>query len=143
HPPLWLGWKWPTVGFLPLLALLTIANLMWHLDALGVVAGDAERGEILPLDLVSLMIVVMGGRLIPGYTRAMLIPLRRPKDPARELWSVVIAIALILADQAHAPRIAGAAALLLGGVQAVRLAGWRSFAASSRPILLVLHLGFG
>jgi uncharacterized protein involved in response to NO len=142
RPPLWAGLKWPTLGFLPLLAAFFAADLLWHLEACGILPGGAARGEWLALDLVTLMIVVMAGRLVPGYTRAALIPLRQPKDPGRERASVVLAVALLAADQLGWDMACGIAAAALGGMQAWRLSGWRSAAVVRRPLLLVLHLGF-
>lgn len=142
-PPLWRGLKWPTVGFLPLLSMLFLAELLWHLDALGRLPGGAAAGTRLAVDLFTLMIVVMAGRLVPGYTRAMLIPVRTPKDPGRERASVAIAVALLVFDQLGWSAASGAAALALGALQAWRLAGWRTRDVLRRPILLVLHLGYG
>ncbi|MBX6366911.1 MAG: NnrS family protein [Rhodospirillales bacterium] len=142
-PPLWRGFKWPTVGFLPLLLMLFVAELLWHLDALGRFPGGAAAGTRLAVDLFTLMIVVMAGRLVPGYTRAMLIPVRTPKDPGRERASVGIAVALLVFDQVDWSAGVAAAALALGALQAWRLAGWRTRDVLSRPILLVLHLGYG
>lgn len=141
-PPLWSGRKWPTIGFVPLLAALFAGNLSWHLDRLGLLPGAAARGEGLALDLYTLMIAVMAGRLVPGYTRAMLIPLRRPKDPAREAWSAALGIGLLAADQFGWLMLAGGFALALAGLQALRLAGWRTRAALRHPLVIVLHLGF-
>jgi uncharacterized protein involved in response to NO len=140
-PPLWSGFKWPTVGFLPLLLCIFLANLLWHLEAIGVLSDGAQASTFLAVDLFTLMMVVMAGRLVPGYTRAMLIPIRKPKDPAREQASIALGIALLLSDQLHWSTTAGSAALALGGLQAWRLAGWRTQDVLRRPILLVLHLG--
>jgi uncharacterized protein involved in response to NO len=141
-PPLWVSFKWPTFGFLPLLGALLVGNLLWHLDQIGVVPGGAERGELLALDLFVLMMVVMAGRLVPGYTRAMLIPLRHPKDPWRERWSIGLGVVLLLSDQLGRQEILGVAAIALGALQAWRLAGWRTADVLRRPLLLVLHVGF-
>jgi uncharacterized protein involved in response to NO len=141
-PPLWTSFKWPTLGFVPLLLALFAANLVWHLGAAGVVAAGPRLGAFLALDLFILMLAVMAGRLVPGYTRAMLIPLRYPKDPAREKASIVLALVLLVADLLSWPVIAAAAALVLGLLQGWRLAGWRTARTLDRPILLVLHIGF-
>ena len=87
--------------------------------------------------------VVMAGRLIPGYTRAMLIPLRQPKDPGREKASIVLAMLLLMADLSGWREGIGLAAIALAALQAWRLSGWRTIAVFRHPILLVLHIGFG
>jgi uncharacterized protein involved in response to NO len=142
-PPLWTSFKWPTAGFIPLLGCVFLANLLWHLEALDLVSWGARTGAFLAVDLFTLMIVVMAGRLVPGYTRAMLIPVRAPKDPLRERWSVIIAILLLVSDAAGWTIPSGLAALALGALQAWRLALWRTRDVVRRPLLLVLHVGFG
>jgi uncharacterized protein involved in response to NO len=141
-PSLWASFKRPTIGFAPLLACIFTANLLWHLDALGVASWGARAGELLVIDLFTLMIVVMAGRLVPGYTRAMLIPVRQPKDPIREKWSIGIALALLVSDALQWSALAGLFALALGALQAWRLALWRTRDVIRRPLLLVLHAGF-
>jgi uncharacterized protein involved in response to NO len=141
-PPLWKSPKWPTIGFAPLLGLLCIANLLWHLDAGGRLPGGARAGEMLALDSFVLMIVVIAGRLVPGYTRAMSIPIRKPKDPEREAASILIGLALLAFDQLGWKTGIGLSALALAALQIWRLAGWRTADVLSRPTLLVLHIGF-
>jgi uncharacterized protein involved in response to NO len=141
-PPLWKSPKWPTIGFAPLLGSLSFANLLWHLDAWGALPGAARAGERLAVDLFILMITVIAGRLVPGYTRAMSIPVNKPKDPGRETASIAIGLALLIFDQLGWRAGIGLSALALGALQLWRLAGWRTVEVLSRPILLVLHLGF-
>jgi uncharacterized protein involved in response to NO len=142
RPALWRGWKWPTIGFLPLGAVLTVANLLFHAGAAGLVAGGEALGLGLALDLYALMIAVMAGRLVPGYTRAMLIPVRTPRHAGLELGSVALLVGVALAALAGLDAVAGALALAAGVLQAARLAGWRTIDVLRRPLLLVLHLGY-
>jgi uncharacterized protein involved in response to NO len=141
-PALWKSPKWPTIGFVPLLGCLCFADLLWHLDAIGKLPGGAHAGEWLALDLFVLMIVVIAGRLVPGYTRAMSIPIRKPKDPGREVASILAGLALLAFDQLGWGIGIGLAALALSALQLWRLAGWRTVEVLSRPALLVLHIGF-
>lgn len=141
-PPFWRRPKFPTTAFLPLLLAFTAANVAFYLDALGVLPGISERALRLSVDLIALMIAVIAGRLVPGYTRAMLIPLKAPRHAGYEAASVASLLALILGDAAQRPRLAGTAALIAAALQAARLAGWRTGAVLRRPLLLILHIGF-
>jgi len=141
-PPFWRRPKWPTAGFPALLLALAAADLAFWLDALGIFPGGAEHSLRLAVELIALMIAVIAGRLVPGYTRAMLIPLRAPRHAGLEAASVAALLLLIAADTAGWPRLAGGAALLAAALQAWRLAGWRTGAVLGRPLLLILHLGF-
>jgi len=53
--------------FLPLLAVLALANLATHLDALGLLAGIGSPALLIALDLFILMIGLIGGRIVPTF----------------------------------------------------------------------------
>jgi uncharacterized protein involved in response to NO len=56
------------LAFIPLLGLLMGANLLFHLDALGLIQGSAVRGLYLGIDTLALIIVMIGDRVIPSFT---------------------------------------------------------------------------
>ena len=58
--------------FLAVLIVLFAANLLVHLDLLGFAPGLARRGVFLGLHLILLLIVIMGGRVIPFFTERAL-----------------------------------------------------------------------
>ena len=57
---------------LPCLALLAVANGLFHLGLLGHIAGGLQTGIDLGLLAVLLIIVILTGRLMPFFTRARL-----------------------------------------------------------------------
>jgi uncharacterized protein involved in response to NO len=123
-------------------------NLAYHLDALGLVADAAFRGQIVALDLFALMIAIVGGRIVPAFTRNALglagdqsgIP-ARPRIDAAAIVSVAL---VVLADAGGGTDpVIGALALAAAVLNAVRLAGWRTGRTLDKPILAVLHLGYG
>ena len=64
--------------FLPLLAVLWSADLLVHADLLGLAPNLARKGVFLGLDVIILVIVIMGGRVIPFFTeRALSVVLKR------------------------------------------------------------------
>ena len=58
--------------FLPLLAALWAANFFVHAELLDLVPNLARKGIFLGLDLIVLLIVIMGGRVIPFFTERAL-----------------------------------------------------------------------
>jgi len=133
------------LGFVPLLGLLAAANAAVHLEALGVLAPDAAAGGTrAALDTIVLIMVVMGGRVIPFFTGNALPEAGVRRVPAAERASVVLVAAMLLADLAPIPPAVPAVCALLGSAaSAWRMAGWRGLATRSRPILWVLHLAYG
>ncbi len=134
--------------FLALLALVWAGNLMVHLDWSDLWPGAAPRGLRVGLLAVASMIAVIGGRVIPAFTRnAMLrtgretgLPVcRKPAEGAGIAAAILlpVCVALGLPDPALAM-----VALIAGLAQAVRLAGWRGGWTLGQPILWGLHLAF-
>jgi uncharacterized protein involved in response to NO len=145
--PLVRAGKARNTAFLALLLLLTAANLMFRLDWLGVAPGLAERGIALAVGVVLTMTAVIGGRIIPTFTRNALKPRGRDggigSPPALDAAAIGLTLAMVAADLA-APGSAWAGALALGAAlaHAARLARWGGARTLGVPILWVLHLAY-
>jgi len=93
-------------------------------------------------------VAVLGGRLIPAFTRNAMRQSGRetglPQSHHRvEVAGIVSAILLPLFVAAGAPdQLVAAIALVAGTAQAARLAGWRGGWTLGRPILWSRHLAF-
>lgn len=131
--------NWRNLGFVVLLGLLFGTNLLFH------VGGPAwySRASRLAIDVVLMVIVVMGGRVIPSFTEnALHVTAAR----ARVLeWGSLVSIAIVTALQLFASdgRVTGGAMIVAGVVNGARMLGWHSIATRRQPILWVLHLGYG
>ncbi len=95
------------------------------------------------LDLVLLVMVVMGGRVIPGFTNNAVPEARARRLPALEFGAVASVAAVLALDLAGFGRAAGFAALAAALIHAARLALWSPLATRGRPILWILHLSYG
>ena len=124
------------------LAAMTGANLIVHLDANGVLTGWGLRGLHLMLYLVLFLLLMISGRVLPFFTEAALPGFRSRRRAWVEKATFLLAGALAAASLATDPVWTGIAALLLGGVQAVRLSGWYTPRIFGIPILWVLHSGY-
>jgi len=130
------------MAFLLILAALTGTNLLMHQQALGE-GSHAAQGLQAGLGLVILVIVVMGGRVIPFFTRNPL-PGMEPR-----IWPPVEAAAIALVVALVAGELLGLPAPLLGGIafcagtaQLIRLAGWYDPRIWRHPIIWVLHAAY-
>ncbi|AUH66561.1 NnrS family protein [Paracoccus zhejiangensis] len=130
-----------------MLTLLWTANLMLHLDWLGLAStgGQGLRGGLL---ILCAMIAVLGGRVTPAFTRNALQREGRtgalPVDqPVLTGAGIALAILTALAALAGLPDpLTGGLALLAGLVAALRLSGWSGLQTARQPILWSLHLGY-
>jgi uncharacterized protein involved in response to NO len=135
------------VPIVVLVLLLGAADLADYLGMTGFAVPDGA-GIRAALALVVLMISLIGGRIIPSFTRNWLARRvseeRLPGQPGRFDFSVIGFTALALAAWIAAPeaRLSGALLLLAGLLQAVRLARWKGWLTLKEPLVLILHVGY-
>jgi uncharacterized protein involved in response to NO len=130
--------------FLPLMLGLFAANLLVHLELLGLVPGIARAGIFLGLYLIILLIVIMGGRVIPFFTERALPGVVIKRRPVIEWLAPLTVIAFMLAELLFPnSEVAGALAGLAGIINGIRVVSWYSHRYWQVPLLWVLHLGYG
>ncbi|HEX6636303.1 MAG TPA: NnrS family protein [Steroidobacteraceae bacterium] len=135
------------------LPILGVITLLWLIDAAfmrALATGDlllAAGAARVAIDLVLMLVVVIGGRIVPAFTGNALRKRGAAVAPVSRGWVEFVAIGsvaaivvcdLLLPDS----RVAGALAAIAGVAHAVRLAGWRSFRVRGEPILWVLHVAY-
>jgi uncharacterized protein involved in response to NO len=126
-------------------AALGLADLAFHLEAS--TTGAAEISVRIAVSLMILLILLIGGRVIPAFTRNWLAARKAPRLPATfsALDAVGMAAAAggLLAWTALPDAMATAGLLGLAGIlAAVRLSRWCGLSTLSEPLLLVLHFAF-
>ena len=143
------GKNWRNLPMLGALSLLLLGNLLVHFDALGI-AETGGLGNRIGIATLLLLISLVGGRIIPSFTRNWLTKMRPEIAPpaapeGRFDRAVLVVTALALAIWAIAPDAAATpwAALVAGVVLAVRLSRWRGLRTGREPLLLILHVGYG
>lgn len=143
-PAFWTVWKWPNGVFLPLLLGFWVVDLVVHLSGrqVATLLRTPDLGAS-GIDLAVLLLVVIGGRLVPGYTGATLTHIRPARQLAIELTSVGILIAIAVLHAASLETWAGLCLLLVSALQGVRMFAWHSWETLRRPLLWILHLGYG
>lgn len=140
--PIWQGKNRTNRWFLAILIAMAVAQCLVHLEAIDGLP-TARAGLRLMLDLVVLLLILVGGRVLPFFTeRAVAQAKPRNRRPV-ETASYVLAIALIAADLVipHSPATATVSAAL-AVTQAARLAGWHDPRVWRTPILWVLYTGY-
>ena len=139
--------QWRNLPILVLVLVLAGANLMIHLAVLDAWRPGLEIGGALGLFTIVLLITIIGGRIVPVFTRNALQRAGKAADietpPLLTIagnLSVATAGILIVFTSAHAA--AGIAALTAAALAAVRLAMWRGWSAWRMPLVWVLHLAY-
>ena len=130
--------------FLPLTAVFWLANLLVHLAILGFAPMLAQQVVFLGLNLVVLLIVIMGGRVIPIFTEGALPGARIKRWSVVEWFAIISVIAFSFGEFLFIdPRIAGVFAGVAAIANGIRLGGWYTNRLWRVPLLWVLHLGYG
>jgi len=129
--------------FLFVLTALTIANLMVHLQMLGITEQTANSGIYLAVYLIVLLISILGGRVIPFFTERGVAGVTTRQWKPVEYLSFASLIVLMILVVSHAPPAAVIVfALLAATGHGIRLSGWYRKPVWTVPLLWVLHLGY-
>jgi uncharacterized protein involved in response to NO len=125
--------------------VLIAGNVVFHYEA--IVYGGADAGVRIGLGAVILLIVLIGGRIIPSFTRNWLNranPGRLPHSFSQyDTTCVVLSAAALLAWMASPGHALSGTLLLVAGVlQAMRLARWAGERTLAERLVLILHIGY-
>ncbi|HVL72397.1 MAG TPA: NnrS family protein [Beijerinckiaceae bacterium] len=138
------GRNWRNLKVLAILALLLAGNVIFHVEAQ---AGAAAYGSRLGIAAAIALIALIGGRIVPSFTRNWLArqgPGRLPAPFDRFDLAAMGIAGLALAAWVVAPDAAatGLALLAAAAAQATRLARWAGERTFGERIVLILHVGY-
>jgi uncharacterized protein involved in response to NO len=142
------GRNWRNLIVLGMLAVFVLGNALFHWEAAR--GGYAAQGYGLRLGLGAgvMMIAVIGGRIVPSFTRNWLVkrgPGRLPVPPMQRFdkLSLLALLAALLAWVSAPYHVATGFVLLLAGLlHLVRLARWAGDRTLAEPLVTVLHVGY-
>jgi uncharacterized protein involved in response to NO len=126
------------------LLVLACGNALWWLGALTLDGLTILRAQRVTLDVIALLIMVIGGRIIPGFTANAAPGVSARARNGFDVLGIAALVGLLAVD-VIAPRsqLASLLAALAAVLNLARLWGWGGSACLARPILWVLHVGFG
>lgn len=134
----------PIVG---MVLLFGVANGLDHLAAAGILLDPAVPWQ-LGVALVTILISLIGGRIVPSFTRNWLakrgVRNGLPEQPGRFDLIVIGLTAFALLAWISAPTgwLPGLLLAFAAIAQAVRLARWRGWKAAADTLVLILHVGY-
>jgi uncharacterized protein involved in response to NO len=139
------GSNWRNLRVIVMVTLLLAGNVAFHLEAH--FNGSAEYGTRVGIAAIVLLIAVIGGRIVPSFTRNWLArenPGRLPASFARFDGAVILFSAATLALWIALPasQITGAALFAAGVLHIVRLARWAGDRTWRDRLVLILHVGY-
>lgn len=138
------GRNWRNLPVCALVTVFALANVAFHLPK--TIVDDA--GVRLALGAASVLIALIGGRIVPSFTRNWMKARALSPEPALfgpvdrlALGLTVVGAALWVAAPQAA--LAGLTLGLAGVAHLARLVRWRGWRAAAEPLVWILHLGYG
>ncbi len=129
--------------FIGLLVIMAAAAALTHLAQLQIAAVPAWLGLRIALDVILLVMTVLGGRVIPMFTRNGVPGALVRSSALVERVVPVSAVALLLCDLVAAPMPIVAIVVAIGAAaQAVRVLLWRPWQTRHVPLVWILHAGY-
>lgn len=142
------GKSWRNLKVLGLIASLAFANGLFHAEALGGGFAADGVGARLATAVAVMLIIVIGGRIVPSFTRNWLAkhaPGRDEPTPFGRFDTVSMALSLAaLASWAIARtyEFTTFACLIAGALNTIRLARWQGWRCGGEALVWILHVGF-
>jgi uncharacterized protein involved in response to NO len=139
------GQNWRNLKVLIPVSVLALANAGFHLEAH--VFGVADMATRLGVATILVLLMLIGGRIIPSFTRNWLArenPGRLPVPFGRfdALTIVVSTAALFIWIVTPRGDLAGAALLLAGVLQLLRIGRWAGDRTVRDRLVLILHVAY-
>ena len=139
------GKNWRNLKVLVPVTLLGLANVLFHFEVMHEGATDVSRR--LGIAVLIFLIMLIGGRIVPSFTRNWLAKRGAVKMPVPfgrfdALSLVSGAIALIAWVLSPWSVLTGAALLAAGLLHVLRLGRWRGAACLRNPLLFMLHAAY-
>lgn len=140
------GRNWKNAPVALMVSLLGLANAADHAANAGLLPHDF--GQRLALGVAATMIALIGGRIVPSFTRNWLVKKGETVLPAAfdvldKAALAAMAVAALFWITVPESGSTSAALIAAGGLAAARLARWRGHRTWREPILLILHVGYG
>lgn len=135
--------SWNSMPLVIVLLLLACANIAFHAAAHNFIPISPLQAVEAGLLFVVLIEMIIGGRVVPGFTANAIPGAWRWRSMWLHRGSFSLAAAAFLADTFHAPApLTGMLALLAGIAVAVQAIGWNPLAARGNPMLWILHAAY-
>lgn len=139
------GRKWSNLPVVALVSLFGADNVAFHVEAH--VNGGADYSTRFAVALVITLISLIGGRIVPSFTRNWLARQQggRMPSPFGRLDAVIVAasvFSLVAWIAAPASKVTGAMLLIAGLLHAMRLARWAGDRTVSDRLVFILHLAY-
>lgn len=142
------GQNWRNLKVLMILGVFIAGNALFHWEAAQGAFAAEGFGSRIGLSSALMLIAVIGGRIVPSFTRNWLAqrgPGRLPVPPEQRFDQIALAallLALVTWTLVPERPFAGLALVVAGAAQLARMMRWAGDRTAGEPLVLVLHLAY-
>jgi uncharacterized protein involved in response to NO len=140
------GRNWRNLPVIGILTAFDLANLISYLPLWSSI--DSSLGQQLALATLAAAITLIGGRIVPSFTRNWL--MKNGGEPFPAPFGMIDRLAILttvtgMSIWAFLPAhmLTGVLLALAGVFQALRLSRWQGLRTFGEPLLIILHIGYG
>ncbi|WP_067982471.1 NnrS family protein [Neptuniibacter pectenicola] len=128
--------------FVPILLSFFIANLLVHLELMGLTEGTLAKGIHLGLFLIIMVISIIGGRVIPFFTEKGVAGTQSTKYAFIERTIIPLTALWVISTLTHYTIVIAVLSAALGMMNLIRLWGWFSRKIFAVPLVWILQLSY-
>jgi uncharacterized protein involved in response to NO len=141
------GRNWRNAKVAIPVALLALCNLAVHAESVGLAEDSARPALRLAIFLVLTLISIVGGRVVPSFTRNWLVKRRvtalprniKALDGAAIALVPLLGLAYVIVPESP---VTAALALAAAVTHGARLALWQGHRTGADPLVWILHVGY-
>ena len=140
------GKNWRNLPVIILISFFTLGNILVHLQIQEII-DSAELGIRLSTFTLSVLLALIGGRIVPSFTRNWLTKIKAERFPSPagifdkiSLISLVVFVFAQIVIPYH--ELTSLLALLAGLLHGIRLIRWKVWMTLSEPLIWILHVGY-
>ena len=130
-----------------LVVVMALANYLTHLGAIGIEPAASQAGVRLAVGVVVILLAVIGGRLVPLFSRNALARAGIPAEVSELRWTAAasgpLLVAFVAADLLWpGSPLSGVLALAAAVTVALRATGWKLRHSFRDPLLWSMHIAY-
>jgi uncharacterized protein involved in response to NO len=140
------GKNWRNLPVVILISVFTLGNFLVHLQILNIIE-TAELGLRLSMFVLSILVALIGGRIVPSFTRNWLVQINARALPSQmgvfdkiALIALLIFVIAQIANPEH--QVTALLALFAGLLHGLRLMRWKGWMTFVEPLIWILHIAY-
>ncbi len=134
--------NWRNLVFVPLLVAFFIANLLMHLQLLGITEDTANTGIRLALFLVVTIITIIGGRVIPFFSERGVPGVQCQRYSWIEKAIIPATLVWLLSSLSEITPLVIATSAVVAAMNLIRFWGWFDKRILGTPLVWILQSGY-